>query len=197
MYTKKRLVRKEHVAIALTLIAAALLLSSCISTQPRTVNKKQLLDPSNSTLAYGYLGFKTLFGTTGAEFGTYYQVNPAFEPVKLTAIQPLGRSSPMYYLQPVETGSSMKLLYFQLTSGRTVTYFQPGLLGRNKSDFRAEKPGLLYLGSHIIAASLKGWEFAEQEAENGELKLLREMLPAFKKTPWQSVIEARIKELES
>jgi hypothetical protein len=76
--------------------------------------------------------------------------------------------------------------------------------GKNPYDPRMEKPGLLYIGAYAYGrddspdgekSEYELWDIHELKDEGYELGSLKALLPNFKRTAWQSLIEARIKEL--
>ncbi|MBN1519842.1 MAG: hypothetical protein JW923_07115 [Spirochaetales bacterium] len=189
--------KRKRAAGAVALLVLLASLSSCVSTQRTSITKKDLPDPSVSTLVFGYLGHQTMFGVSALQYCKYYQVNPDSEARVIDAIRPSSVSNPVFFLDPVAVGSSWQLLYFQMTSGNTITYFYLGMVGKDAYDFRAEKPGLLYIGSHMLVAGATQYSMQVRELVGGEEEALEAIRPQFKGTAWEAVIDQRLKELKS
>jgi hypothetical protein len=193
---------KKGALAAAALIALAL--GSCVSVGPTTLDTKGLPGPEDHTLAFGYLGVHGPFGKTAMEYPRYIQLNPAFPAEVYIPFRPAGNTG-YCYLYPQPVGSSWKLLSYQQTSGRSVTYFMQGVMGKNPYDPRMEAPGLLYIGTWAYgrdesyqgsAMSMDAWGIVELPDDGYELRALEAMLPSFKKTAWQPLIERRIEELK-
>jgi len=194
---------KRRAALAPAFALIALALASCASVGPSSISTKDIGGPDTHTLAYGYLGYHSIFGKGAAENALFIQLNPEHEAALYYAIRPAGNSG-FFFLTPQPVGSSWKLLEFVKRGGNSITYYKRGVAGKNPYDPRMEKPGLYYIGAYAYGrdenpdgaqSDYELWDIHELKDEGYELGSLKALLPNFKRTAWQGLIEARIKEL--
>lgn len=201
-------IRKVAVACATIALAAI----SC-QTGPLVYNKpvssREYGDPSTSALVYGSAcqakNALNAIGTRTIDRMEMVQLNPRQKPMIIAP----GTVKYSFYTAPVPVGSSLKIFYFETNVGRVTTMYYRGIQGKGPADIRVEKPGLVYLGS----LEFVGKDRAQKDADDGpgatkvvfdlypvgaqkEIDVLRDILPKFKRTAWEPLIVARIKELE-
>lgn len=169
----------------------------------KPVTKKTLGSPETHTLFFGHSTVKPgMFG--GSDTRVFAQINPeksAFFCIPFYMTH-FGKNSPgVFCIPPVEQGSELRLIQSTYVysvgngfgGGTVFTYVYNTLLGIQESylQFKAEKPGLQYVGSYM-----RQNDGYVPEETGTELNALLEMQAFFKGTEWQAVIEQRIKELK-
>jgi hypothetical protein len=203
------------VALGLT-VCLSVALGSCVVLgtfmgAPTTskMDKKDLGDPSTHAVLFGAIsdGFNASFAASDIH---YLQMNTVV-PAKFLASSAgmyLTKSG-IYYSNPVPAGGSYKLTKAvfrrQVYQGTEYMNLYFGLSGRAPWDLLSVNPGLNYFGTWLYsdkeeseAKSIRRYEKnadLRRRSSPSELECLQEMLPVFKNTSWQPVIEARIKEL--
>jgi hypothetical protein len=199
----------------LTFLIVVSLFFSCASFPSRPyvdktpVNKSSYLSPQNSVIVFGSAEMAQtaldVFGPPTIRSMTYIQINPESNPLVISP----GRSGTFFFTHPLPIGSSLKLIFFLAAKGKEVTYFYRGVQGKGGADCKLTEPGLLYLGSlqYCDKPFLEGNKKAFRETDNytldfypvgnkKEIDALKAILPYYTKTPWESVINDRIKELQ-
>jgi hypothetical protein len=180
-------------ALAALVVAGMTSCSSLIKTMGRS--KKDLGAPDTHALIFGSITYAGgMLGMTGTPKMKWYQVNPSAEPLTMEP----GTDGDLFFIDPRPVGESWQLFSYTIKSGNTTTYYYLGFNGRQAWDFRTDKPGLLYTGSYEYHAPKLFKDDPEglyPADDPTELDLLKDLLGKFTNTPWQSVIEARIKEM--
>lgn len=194
--------RPPAATVALAAFAATIL-ASCVSIGPTALPRGEIGPPGTHTLVYGYLGFHNVLGKRPMQYARYVQLDPGKEAGLEYAIHP--RYDGSFFLPPLPTGTSWKLLSFQDAGTNSTTIYQQGVMGKDAHDPRIVKPGLMYLGAFAWSAGPRAWAGEPDYAawgiypfpdEGYELSALEALLPQFAKTEWEAIIRARIKELE-
>lgn len=204
--------RIDSLFLAAACAAFALSASGCASmvvANPRkvvAVKEKSAKTVSYKNAEYGGPSDHTLaFGLTGVPDLNMVQVDPDLPPVhaKLGVAWAVGAKQTPYddalyyyivYLPPLAVGSKMATSYM-FFNGASYYYITFPLNSEERFSFAATKPGLLYLGDFspdFRSMSLNG---VKKVGSSQELFCLRKMLPRFKGSEWEAVIEERIKEL--
>lgn len=196
-------------AVCAALALAASGCASMVVTGPKKVlamKEKSAKTASIDTAGYGGPSDHVLaFGLTGVPVTTMAQVNPHLPPVhaRLGVAGVIGSKKAGYddafyyypvYLPPLAVGSKMATTHM-FHNGAYYYYITFPLNGDEDFSFAATKPGLLYLGDFspdFVSMSLVG---VKKVGSANELYCLRSILPQFKGTAWEQVIQARIKEL--
>jgi hypothetical protein len=206
---------KAHSRLAWLIMAAATAtLSLSCMTPPRmplrdnvAVKRTAYGSPSDSVLVYGSAAqMKFLFGAGLIENLEMIQLNPAQKPMIITP----ARNGYYFFTEPLPVGSSVRIFYFSIQQGRTITFYYRGLQGNGPADIKLQKPGLLYLGSLVYATKayadkhspegvVKGYDSSTDlypVGDQKEIDTLKAIRPKFEKTNWEPIIAARIEELK-
>jgi len=206
---------RKYAWLGAALVLAGLVLS-CAS-QPnvpynynKPVAKMSFDDPSTSVLVYGSARQVKTFLTVFAGAGPInslelVQLNPQKEPMIITP----ARDGAYFYTEPLPVGSSLKIFFYSMQLGNTITSYYRGIQGRGPSDVRLEKPGLLYLGSlvycdkgYMDTHTVSGRTIDQNSLDlypagpDKEIDILKAILPKFRKTAWEALIINRIEELK-
>lgn len=166
------------------------------STKALSYKKTEYGSPSGNVLAFGLTGVPTV---------NMAQVDPDLPPVhaRLGVAGVVSASKTPYedvyfyyvvYLPPLAVGSKMATTHM-FHNGAYYYYITFPLNGDEDFSFAATRPGLLYLGDFspdFVSMSLNG---VKKVGSGHELFCLQKILPQFKGTEWEPVIQARIKEL--
>jgi hypothetical protein len=196
---KKRL----KITVDATIAILALTLGACVSSGPAMVDRDKIGDPSKLTLVFGYLGNHGLIQKHALQQSRFIQLNPTQENGIVMAIRPLGDSG-IFYLPPLPTDTSWKLLSYTTTSGRSTTRWLQGISGKKPYDPRLTKPGLMYIGAFAqtyrdvkteSGKDSREWGIFPIKDEGYELEALKAMRSNFKSTAWEAIIDARMEEL--
>lgn len=183
---------RRFVAPVLAILAAAAM-TSCASLSMGKAGKQGT--PDSHVLIFGSITYKQgilMLSKTPSLMWT--QVNPEAEALQ---VQPAVDGG-LFFVAPRPVGESWNLHFYTLRAGNSRVTYYLGLNGKDPWDFRTEKPGLLFAGSFLyqqpkfLSADPYGLRPAESPTE---LELLRRLVGHFTKTPWESVIQARIEEL--
>jgi len=194
---------KKHAWRVGAALALAIALAGCASAGPSRVSRSEIGDPAEQTLLFGYLGNHGLIQKHALQLARFIQLEPTRPNLIVTAVRPLGDNG-IFYLQPLQAGSSLKLLEYTTQSGQTTTRWLQGISGRNPYDPRLAKPGLQYLGAFAqtyrdvetkSGEKYREWGILEIEDDGYELKALKALRTNFKGTAWEAIIDARIQEL--
>lgn len=200
--------------ISIVIFLLSLLMFSCSSLpsgpyiDKTRVKKNSYLSPQNSVVVFGSAEIARtaldVFGAPPVQNISYIQINPNSDPLIITP----GRSGTFFFTHPLPIGSSLKLFYFSSTQGKSTNYYYLGVRGKGGADCRLTEPGLLYLGSleYCDKPFLDGNKNVLRETDlttldfypvggKKEIDALKAILPYFSGTPWESVINERIKEL--
>jgi hypothetical protein len=169
---------------------------------PREYRNSEFGSPRDHTLAFAKVneGISRIYMT---------QVNPKMPPVHADLglagqvdVDPFMHfpGNEVFFAPPVPVGSKMQLTYLQYVggSGLVLTYVYGMDRAINSHDefaFIAEKPGLLYLGNYYLKDGADGPTGLTRSKDYSELSCLRMLLGRLRKTEWEPVIKARIKEL--
>lgn len=189
-----------RVPMILIMVSMSFLAMSCSAILPSTIpyqdnvklDMKNMPSPEESTLLFGHIFI--YFKYYDAFFTEIYfaQVNPEYPAQWHTP----GAKRTMYYLAPMEPGSRVRIVNWVDRVGNTINYAYPGLGPSDHSlTFTAEKPGLQYVGSHIYAETVGYAKAFIPDDSHDELEALTFLLPLVKGTSWESVVAARIEEL--
>jgi len=137
----------------------------------REVNPKRFKSPDEYGLA---------FGTRASGGGTFAQINPSMEAMIVFPMVLRDKRDFLYYLSPHPVGMHFHPVRKVTFTNNTTTIHYLGLQASSEdAPIIIRTPGLNYFGS--------------PEHELWALNLLKKEL---RKTPWEAVIDARIKELE-
>ena len=194
---------KKHAWKVGAALALALTLAGCASAGPSRVSRSEIGDPAEETLLFGYLGNHGLIKKHALQQARFIQLEPTRPNMIVTAVRPQGDSG-IFYLPPIQTGSSLKLFDYTTQSGQTTTRWMQGISGRSPYDPRLAKPGLQYLGAFAqtyrdaeteAGEKYREWGILEIEDDGFELKALKALRSNFKNTAWEAIIDARIQEL--
>jgi len=194
---------KKHAWRVGAALALALTLAGCASVGPSRVSRDDIGDPAEQTLLFGYLGNHGLIQKHALPLARFIQLEPTRPNALVTAVRPQGDSG-IFYLPPLQTGSSLKLLEYTTKSGQTTTTWGQGISGKYPYDPRLAKPGLQYFGAFAQAyrdvelesgEKSREWGILEIEDDGYELKALKALRTNFKGTAWEAIIDARIQEL--
>ncbi len=156
--------------------------------------------PETHTIVYGFISREGgIFSTAQIPIIELAQINPDGEPM---FIYP-GRQKSFFFTQPVPVGSAIHLVYYSYQEGRTIYYSREGL--QKGYDITAEviEPGLHYAGSYVLTSQEKDGGMFETPSDYGfhavgeekEAEALELLLKKLKKSEWEGIIEARLKEL--
>lgn len=181
----------KKITIGSALIAAAFMLSSCFITMESAVNKKSIMpkdfgSPKEKTLIFGIMD---VYGANPYP-AEYMQINPENE-AKFAKASTL--PSNVFYLPPSDKGDTFALISIRASAYNIVYTGKYGLQTANKPVFKAEKPGLQYVGHYTYKGN--GFVYKEESAKM-ELKALKVIEKKFRKTEWAKLIQKRIKKLE-
>lgn len=194
---------KKHVWRVGAAIALALALAGCASAGPARVTRDDIGDPAEETLLFGYLGNHGLIKKHALQQARFIQLEPTRPNWIIMAVRPQGDNG-IFYLPPLQAGSSLKLLDYTTRSGQTTTSWGQGISGKYPYDPRLAKPGLQYFGAfaqgyHDVelesGEKSREWGILEIEDDGYELKALKALRSNFKGTAWEAIIDARIQEL--
>jgi hypothetical protein len=193
-------------------MAAAALALSCAGgpmvpyRNDLAIKKSAYGSPSDCALVYGSAAqIKFLLAPGPLNNLEMIQLNPEQQPMIITP----ARSGYTFFTEPLAVGSSIRIFYFSITQGRVTTFYHRGIQGSGPTDVKLAKPGLLYLGSLVYCDkkyledkkfSFRVWDGGTTDlypaGEESETSALKALLPKFRGTDWEPLINARIEELK-
>jgi hypothetical protein len=156
--------------------------------------------PETHTIVYGFISREGgIFSSSQIPIIELAQIAPDGEPM---FIYP-GRQGSFFFTQPVPVGSAIHLLYYSYQEGRTIYYSRQGLQKGYDITAEVSKPGLHYAGTFVLTSPKRDGGMFEGPSgfgfqpvkEDYEAEALQLLLKKLKKSEWEGIIEARLKEL--
>ena len=173
-------------------IGCAFCLSSCfllnMSALRNSVSPKNFGSPEGKVLIYGSMNFHG----NPMHFTEFMQINPAN---KAKFISPNTRGT-NFYFPPADPGDVFNLILLTQDYNRASYRAEYGLQTFNKPVFRAEKPGLQFVGTYNVRVQLQPVILFLKSNDVAELTVLEGIVKDFKGSEWEPLIKARIEELK-
>ncbi len=173
-------------------IGCAFCLSSCfllnMSALRNSVSPKNFGSPEGKVLIYGSMNFHG-------------------EPLHLKILMKLNPAKPeepkgpkkgviFFYFPPADPGDVFNLILLTQDYNRASYRAEYGLQTFNKPVFRAEKPGLQFVGTYNVRVQLQPVILFLKSNDVAELTVLEGIVKDFKGSEWEPLIKARIEELK-
>ncbi|HVO38230.1 MAG TPA: hypothetical protein VMV03_04295 [Spirochaetia bacterium] len=159
----------------------------CASEEPSPLPPAE--DPAGSFVVFGSLCSDGLLFNGAVSDIVLQRIEPGGPEL---LVEPYRRGS-MFFTDPLPVGGGWKISSFTTEGGTLVTVRTEAPGGASPLVFYAESPGLLFLGSFSTADReiLLPSDVTRRDVPT-ELDLLRDLLDAYRGTPWEKVILSRI-----